>query len=285
MTSYGKTLKQIRINKGLTQKDVAENIISHSFYAKVERDDSNIAADRLLDILDRLNMEGDEFLFIHNGYNEPYKRTLRQDLLQTFFKNDTEKMTQLRAEIDLKFRETDDFFYQLLSIDTYCIIQKLNDEPIDVALIEPLKNYLFDTETWGHYEAMLFTNNMFIFDIETNLMFANKLLKNLKQYEQYSLHERHILTALINLTILCIDNDYTHETDYYLKLLSTRKKNPKFLYERNITLFLNGICLIRDDQVTEGRAKSERAIQILNTLNMTNNAKRYQKYLDNYLNR
>lgn len=283
MIELGKTLKKIRLNKGLTQKLVAENIISHSYYAKIERENSHISADYFLKILDRLNMEASEFLFIHHGYKKSYKQNLHQNLFESFFKNDLKKLNKLHTDIISHYQETNDSFYKLLSISSYCIIQKLTNEPIDGDLVKPLKNYLFDTETWGPYETKLVTNNMFIFDIETNLLFSKKLLENLKKYEQYGVHERHILTTLINLIILCIENDYVNETDYYLKLLNTRKKNPEFLYEWNTTLFLNGLCLIRDGQIIEGKAKAERAIFILNTLNMSENGKRYQKYLDNYL--
>ncbi|OUZ29876.1 hypothetical protein A5885_003053 [Enterococcus sp. 8E11_MSG4843] len=66
---YGETLRKIRLKKGLTQKEVYENIISKSYAVEFEKGKHQISTYILLEILQNLSIEIDEFLFIANNYN------------------------------------------------------------------------------------------------------------------------------------------------------------------------------------------------------------------------
>ncbi|EUJ26329.1 helix-turn-helix domain-containing protein [Listeria cornellensis] len=72
--NYGETIREIRLSKALTQKEVAGNIVSLSFYAKVEKGENNLSADKFFKILNKLNIEIDEFLFVHNDFKENPKK-------------------------------------------------------------------------------------------------------------------------------------------------------------------------------------------------------------------
>ena len=49
--TIGEALKQARLHRGLTQEQMANGIISESFYSKVERDVHQIDTNLLLNIL------------------------------------------------------------------------------------------------------------------------------------------------------------------------------------------------------------------------------------------
>lgn len=45
---YGNTIKKIRVNKGLKQKDICQDIITLSYYSQIKRDISIPTIDVLL---------------------------------------------------------------------------------------------------------------------------------------------------------------------------------------------------------------------------------------------
>ncbi|WP_217809029.1 helix-turn-helix domain-containing protein, partial [Enterococcus sp. 7E2_DIV0204] len=67
---FGLTIRKIREKKGLTQKKVCFDIVTMSYYSRIERDISDPSITIFLKILSRLNITFDEFMFIHNNYIE-----------------------------------------------------------------------------------------------------------------------------------------------------------------------------------------------------------------------
>ncbi|MCT4458615.1 XRE family transcriptional regulator [Lactiplantibacillus paraplantarum] len=68
MTTIGETIHQIRLTKGLTQKEVYSGIISRSFASRFESGANDIGASKLFAILDNLAISADELRFIHQNY-------------------------------------------------------------------------------------------------------------------------------------------------------------------------------------------------------------------------
>lgn len=60
--TIGEALKQARLHRGLTQEQMANGIISESFYSKVERDVHQIDTNLLLNILISQHIDVGSFL-------------------------------------------------------------------------------------------------------------------------------------------------------------------------------------------------------------------------------
>lgn len=281
---YGKTLKKIRMDKGMTQGEVAEGIISHSFYAKIEKNESSLTVDRFFDILKKFNMNMDEFSYIHDGFKQNIKTDMFTKLQKYYYsENGTENIQKLREQSLKLYENNNDGFYQRFSIIAYCLIQRNLKKDINPVKVEPLKKYLFDIERWYRYDISLFISTMDIFDLETILVLSDKVIKNIGEYKDFSAYENEILLALINLVFVCYSNKKIDEGDFYLILLKKRQKNPKFLYERNVILFLEGISEILHGDIEAGKITSTKAIDIFETLNMVNFSQKYKEYLKEIL--
>ncbi|QQZ09006.1 helix-turn-helix domain-containing protein [Heyndrickxia vini] len=63
---YGATLKNIRKQKGLTQKEVYTGVVSKSFYSDVEADKYSVSVDKFQGLLKNLNISFEEFFYFHN---------------------------------------------------------------------------------------------------------------------------------------------------------------------------------------------------------------------------
>ena len=70
MENYGKTLKKIRESLSFTQTDISAGIMSQSNYSKVEKGEIDIPFSKMIDLLNRLGMTVDEFLYVHRDYTK-----------------------------------------------------------------------------------------------------------------------------------------------------------------------------------------------------------------------
>lgn len=70
MENYGKTLKKIRESLSITQVDISSEIMSQSNYSKVEKGEIDISFSKMIDLLNRIGMSIDEFLYVHRDYTK-----------------------------------------------------------------------------------------------------------------------------------------------------------------------------------------------------------------------
>ncbi|MCZ2259988.1 helix-turn-helix domain-containing protein [Sporosarcina sp. G11-34] len=276
----GAAFKIIRKNKGLSQKEVAADIISTSFYSKLENENSNISADLFFQVLDNLDIALEEFEYIYNDYSHTSKKKIDDECKQIYYAGDITKLEEKKNEVEEIYKSTGDDFYNRLAILLYCLIQTYNSEKYDPEIINPIQSYLFSVETWGHYEIRLFTTCIKAFEVDTVLLLSNQLLNNLKPYSTYNFHERDIITVLINIIITCLDNNRLEEADYYIAVAKKRLTSEKIMFERNLINYLFGISLIHHLKSDEGYLIAMTSIDIFNSLNMNGMATQYEQYLE-----
>ncbi|MCI1686633.1 helix-turn-helix domain-containing protein [Schleiferilactobacillus harbinensis] len=92
MTAYGQTVRRLRLGQGLPQKAVYSGIVSRSFYAKFEKGQTNIGADKLFEILRRLTISPNEFLFQHRGMRPPAIQQLSKQIDQDYQAGDLQAL-------------------------------------------------------------------------------------------------------------------------------------------------------------------------------------------------
>ncbi|MFD1899541.1 helix-turn-helix domain-containing protein [Enterococcus termitis] len=59
----GEVLKQLRAYRKITQTDCCQGIISRHTYSKIERNQTSLHVHILIELLERLNVSYDDFLF------------------------------------------------------------------------------------------------------------------------------------------------------------------------------------------------------------------------------
>src|SRR5690554_1757275 len=98
MQNIGNSLRDIREALDLSQKQMAEGIMSQSNYSKVENGTVEISFTKMLEILDRLDMSLEEFVYINNQYsNKPVKK---RNYLNKLKYNDKQLLSKYIAELN-----------------------------------------------------------------------------------------------------------------------------------------------------------------------------------------
>ena len=99
--TIGQQLKKFRLLLGLSQADMAAGIVTASFYSKVERDQSEIVIDKLVEILNTHNISLYDFFKVFDEENLP-NLNLSRKVYSYFDNRDLDKLIALKKSINDK---------------------------------------------------------------------------------------------------------------------------------------------------------------------------------------
>lgn len=90
--NFGATIKKIRTDKNLTQKELSDGILTRSHLSQIETNNYFPSYDKFFLLLDRLNVVFEEFLFIQNDQKIQFKQQIRSKISEAANLNDIEKL-------------------------------------------------------------------------------------------------------------------------------------------------------------------------------------------------
>lgn len=215
MKNYGTLLKKIRQEKGLSQKDIYEGIMTRQTYYLIETNASMPSFDKFLMILEKLFISVDEFLFLLDPESFPTENHLYHQLSQAVFKKDTERLSLLTERSQQLYTSTNNKKYAHLTMITqamsYLNSEQIESDSIDTLkkLMLPIKQYLLGIDRWYLYELKLLNNSLYCFELSEAIalgVLVGKKLDTLGSLEQY---QDIKLRIYLNLSCLCLNcKDY-----------------------------------------------------------------------------
>lgn len=79
MPSHSQLIRQLRLQKGITQRALSSGICSRSTLAMFEKSGTYLSADFLFEFLDRMNIDPTEYQYRMTGKNQPKKRDFQKN--------------------------------------------------------------------------------------------------------------------------------------------------------------------------------------------------------------
>lgn len=268
MKNYGSTVRQIRLSKGFSHKEIYTGILSKSFAIDFEKGLYDIKFNLMLKILERLMISVDELLLIHNQcqslqYYEPLLNVSLDRL-----KNDQTYSSDIENKLYRKMEteKTSASVLEYMEVIALKAVYSNNDYP---SLPEYQKaksyiqKYLFDIETWTLSEFRIFSDMSFIFEngnVKISMFLtAWNTLERYKAHPDYQIYLPHLLVN--NLYQLILHNhfelakkaiDRLRELTEDVNMLTWRV--PLFYYE--------GLYDYATGEKTTGMTEIEKAKQI-----------------------
>lgn len=277
---YGETIRKIRLKKGFSQKEVYGDIISKSYAIEFEKGKHQIASNILIQILDKLSMDIDEFLFIandyqlneKNNYNHIYQSLAnKQDisglnLLLEDLKKKTGKLNNIRiAEVRSRIRILTHF----KKFGTYHAGVVLECDRQVIA------SYLVDVESWTLHEILLFANTLDFLEDELIFIFF-KRVSNLLEYYVLLENGREIYcTLLINLLEYTFKKEQYQYTEVLLAQLDLLSTDYREFFHRTVYKFFEGLLLMKRGEEEKGRKIAERMLETMRYLDQEPLAKMF----------
>ena len=213
MNRIGSKLKKLRHDLGLTQKEMAADVISVSFYSKVERGFHDIGAEELIQILEKHGVSFQEFFSeTENGNSNDNKiNYLRNQLVKAANEdNDVEivNITDQLMQIEPQTSLTESLILQAKVISNTHNNDSL--KKLTRAEKKEIKQILFqkDIDDNGYLRIVLLSNIMELYTIDEATFLVKSIIR---RYQNVSNIEKKVLVALsvlvINYIDLCIQDN------------------------------------------------------------------------------
>lgn len=238
--TIGELLKDYRISQKKTQKQWAKDVISPSFYAKVEKNLSRISAEDLIELLHSNQIPVIDFF---SKLNQKDKSINQQELEinrlinEAYYQNSKKRLQQIRdlvAESELPNKND-----ELLLIDTYIAVISKDLTMLDKEVIDKMKEKVFNISNFDEDGLIMYCNFMSFYDLNSNLLLSKRIIKQLVGSSSVRIQEK-ILAIIINMLIFCIRNERFEETEVFVNYADQIKTKPEvFFYKLLIPAFYN----------------------------------------------
>ena len=268
METYGATIRQIRLSKGFTHKEIYTGILSKSFAIDFEKGLYDIKFHLMLKILDRLMISVDELLLIHSQYRiAPCHEPLLNVNLERM-KNDPAYSSDIEKQLfeEMQTDKTSSSRLQYAEIIALRCVYG-NPDYQNSSEYQTAKNYiqkyLFDVETWTLSEFRIFSDMSFIFennDVKTSLFLtAWDTLEKYKTHPDYGIYLSHLLVN--NLYQLICSKQYALAKKA-LDKLQQLTADPNMLSWKVPLLYYEGLFNYATGNPKNGMTQIQRAKQI-----------------------
>jgi len=247
MENYGKTLKKIRESLSFTQTDISAGIMSQSHYSKVEKGEIDIPFSKMIDLLNRLGMTVDEFLYVHRDYTKNPGNQLKRlkQLNAGDEENILKNIEELKATKNLSQRDQE----LLLIYEAFLLVLK-NDYKAASEKVLRIWKRLEKHDNWYLYDIRLINSILYLFPSDVAESIVNLALKRLKYYKNFRNLNQLAANLQINFLLLLIDNKK------YNTALNEIENLISFCIDKKLFRHL-GVCYVRKGVLLENLKKKD----------------------------
>lgn len=271
------TLKIIRLNKGLTQKEFVKGIISPSFYSKVESGENKISATYLFELLDKLDVSLNEFNFIFRNYKGEEIETIFRQIKTAYYTEDSLRLRDIYDTI----KKRDDNPLLLCLVNN--LIFHVEEKEMNTEQLAYIKSSLFDTPSWGHYEFNLFSLATNILSLGTSTSLAIHIIRNIDKYAEYPGYTQDLVISLNNLTRVSLLANNMAQAQYYLALADDLNSRSFFLNEKLLSKLYRGLINIKMNDAANGKTIVDEVLDVYSFLDLKMNEQVVRKIIHNIL--
>lgn len=278
---HGEFIKKIRQEKHLTQKELAEGILSKNFLSKFERGESKITSEIFLKLLERLNVSLDEFEQLVTSKHSQ-KEFLQK--LETFkSQKDGYLLENLKAEEKQLFQSDRNRRHLHNQFLVEAHLQYLQGKTIDVKQKRVIQSYLFEVEEWGDYEWELFGNIVFCLSTKETHLYLDSIFRKARLGKHDTMHKRMLCRILLNIFLEDIEANPS-EASQVEAYLTELLQDEEFYYEKIRFYYLQGILHIYQGHVDKGKLECMKMIDIFYQLKEYKKVSQYREYLEYAIN-
>lgn len=256
----GKFFQEFREKKNQSIMNTSEGIVTPQFLRKYERENGDIRFSNLLQLLGRLNITFDEFVFEIDDSMDVWLYIIEEEIDQAYHAGNSFLLKKFVENQEKLYRQTNEerFLFAALIGKRFYNYIFLPSYTVDLA---PIADYLRETETWGKFEFFLITYNGDLFKPEEAYFYTRRLVK---QYDGSFEMRKWRYDALLHLTRYLIEENYLDQAEKilleYMEKI-TLNRDLKYIHHDLYAKFVYGLLLVKKKN-PKGQRQCERIIDI-----------------------
>ena len=237
----GDILREIRINKDVKPVNLCLNLISTSYYSKIETNQSIPSLSVFLSLLYRLNISTAEFLYISREYTVSNKEKIFYSLA-TFEYQTPNDLISIKDECRRNYKYSNEpFFYSCYQLSLYLLG--------DTSAFKEVNSYLINIDKWYLADFITFSLVCSEYDETYIDIQCDLICKKIKRYIQFPESETLFPMIFYRLSIGLIKTKnkglFQFHVTNFLKILSDLKLlDSKIIYG----FLLNLAHFFKDDK-------------------------------------
>lgn len=282
MKKFGLICKMIRQSKSLSLASVASKNISKSQLSRFENGETDITLEKLLSVLENLNVSLEEFIYMGNGFHREAIFELIDIIRRCCDNNDYSTLKKLLINHIERQQNTPNNKLAVILIKAK--LQEVEKARyLETDDIRFISDYLFSVDTWGEYELELFSYTMDLFNQTSITLLAREMVRRSDFYRSLPSHRKLIASMLLNAFSISVKRDQIVDADYFRQQLHQLFFDETELYERLIFHFIDSCYSYKLNQDNKEILEMRKCIGLLKTAGCSNLAKKWEVYLDEIL--
>ncbi|MGT2799464.1 helix-turn-helix domain-containing protein [Streptococcus marmotae] len=248
----GEFYRELRIARGVKQKEVARGSLTASQLSKFELGQSMLSVDRLLLAIEGINMTFSEFAYRLNNYHESEHIELAERISTAHIKQDGQELARLLRELRVKeessrYNRLNSIVVKnaLYSLDKQCVLSQKDKDFVT--------EYLYSIESWTWFELYIFFNTMPLLNDQDLIFLGIELLEKAEAFQMLLHNKLYLKQGLLNLIAEVIERK-KYEYILLFKTALEKMLEPYDVFERMILKFL---LYVETFLQTDGRNKKE----------------------------
>lgn len=282
--TIGELLKEYRLSQNKKQKDFIGQIISPSYYSKVEKNIHRITASDLLALLHYNDISPWDF-FNRLDHDDQFKYQQLRDfndlMLDAYYNNDKRELEHIKKLIDQSSLAKKDKQEQILLVDGWLESMKGSDERPNNEVRRKIKEQIFNIPNLNEAKITLFCNFMRFFDLNTDKMIATQIINQYQKENDIDIQEK-ILAVIINILVFTIEQHKLNDVNFFIQSATQIKTNPDLFFYKNDLLFFENFIEYLKTNNKKALDKCKIAINNFNLLGMPEYGQQIQLFFDKY---
>ena len=236
--TIGEALKKERERLNLSQKEMAGEILSRSQYGKVEKNQHDISAQKLIELIDYHQIDIAKFMrkISDHDSNERNIISLFKKLREAFFENDLFTVRKLSSIIHkLPGAEELKVSADLVQATMENKISELGND-----FRNKIQKYMFSDETWTNNTIALavFGNSMMLFDKEYLDLYMSQLLRKYQNINCLQIIDQERICTICGNYLLNTYKNPNYKIFYEtIKLVNSTSAHPALWEYKIINLY------------------------------------------------
>lgn len=275
--TIGALLRQYRLEAGKTQRAWIGDVISPSFYSKVEKDLTRISAADLIELLRQNHVEIAAFfkqLDYQAESEDNLKKKINAQMTDAYYNFDIKRLKEIKQAIAGSGLASKNEL--MLSVNSILAIIDGNKEKLSAAEIQQLKNKFFNEENFDWKTIKIFLNCMVFYDFASDMIITNKIFQQFKDSANDDI-QFIVLGILINMISMCLEKNKYKEAKQLMEKSHEIHTRPLTCFSKMTLLFLENMINYHFDPQQIYLDNSARQIEEFSLIGMTEFSKQLQK--------
>ncbi|WEV51778.1 XRE family transcriptional regulator [Lactobacillus sp. ESL0731] len=270
-------LKKYRMAQKKSQQEWSGDIISRSFYAKVERGVHRISFEDLLNLLNFNHISVIEFINKLSSDNYPSnekEKHLYHYIINSYYQKSETNLINAKEQV-----ANSNLFNKkelLILINSLIALVNNNFDKIDKASKVEIETTLFNIENFNEFNLKLYCDCMHFYPLQTNLIISKNIVQKFLKIEKLQIS---VLGIISNILGLCIEHNYYSETDFFIDSAAQITTRPELFFYKNMIEFFKSMIAYHYDHKKYHLEYCFWVIKTIKTNGMPEYAEDLKKYL------